>query len=110
MAEAYIIDAIRTPVGKRGGGLAQAHPADLGAASLTALVERTEGGVERLRAAGEELKVTRRYYKLAADASLQGVLFLPKSKSPTRTDALIVTNEVSGTTTIYKINKSLRTQ
>ena len=31
MAEAYIIDAVRTPVGKRGGGLAGAHSADLGA-------------------------------------------------------------------------------
>jgi acetyl-CoA C-acetyltransferase len=41
MAEAYIIDAVRTPVGKRGGGLSQVHPADLGAHPLTALVERT---------------------------------------------------------------------
>ena len=31
MAEAYIIDAVRTPVGKRGGGLAGVHSADLGA-------------------------------------------------------------------------------
>jgi len=41
MTEAYIVDAVRTPVGKRGGGLAQVHPADLGAHSLRALVERT---------------------------------------------------------------------
>jgi acetyl-CoA C-acetyltransferase len=41
MAEAYIVDAVRTPVGKRGGGLAAVHPADLGAAALTALMERT---------------------------------------------------------------------
>ena len=41
MAEAYIIDAVRTPVGKRGGGLSQEHPADLGAHVLNALVERT---------------------------------------------------------------------
>jgi acetyl-CoA C-acetyltransferase len=41
MAEAYIVDAVRTPVGKRGGGLAQAHPADLGAHVLRALVSRT---------------------------------------------------------------------
>ncbi len=41
MPEAYIVDAVRTPVGKRGGGLAGVHPADLGAAVLTALVERT---------------------------------------------------------------------
>ncbi|MHC4933576.1 MAG: acetyl-CoA C-acetyltransferase [Planctomycetota bacterium] len=40
MAEAYIIDAVRTPVGKRGGGLSQEHPADLGAHVLKALVDR----------------------------------------------------------------------
>jgi acetyl-CoA C-acetyltransferase len=41
VAEAYIVDAVRSPVGRRGGGLAHVHPADLGAHSLTALVERT---------------------------------------------------------------------
>ncbi len=41
MAEAYIVDAVRTPVGKRGGALAHLHPADLGAAAITALVTRT---------------------------------------------------------------------
>ncbi|WP_033288982.1 acetyl-CoA C-acetyltransferase [Amycolatopsis jejuensis] len=41
MAGAYIIDAVRTAVGRRGGRLAGEHPADLGAAVLTALVERT---------------------------------------------------------------------
>jgi acetyl-CoA C-acetyltransferase len=41
MNEAYIVDAVRTPVGRRGGGLASVHPADLGAHSLAALVERT---------------------------------------------------------------------
>ena len=41
MAEAYIIDSVRSPVGRRGGGLAGMHPADLGAHSITALVERT---------------------------------------------------------------------
>jgi len=41
MAEAYIVDAVRTPVGKKGGGLAAAHPADLGAHVLRGLVERT---------------------------------------------------------------------
>ena len=39
MAEAYIIDAVRTPVGKRGGSLSQMHPADLGATRLLALGE-----------------------------------------------------------------------
>ncbi len=41
MNEAYIVDAVRTPVGKRGGGLSGVHPADLGAAAITALMERT---------------------------------------------------------------------
>ncbi len=41
MAEAYIIDAVRTPVGKRGGGLAAEHSADLGAHVIKGLVDRT---------------------------------------------------------------------
>src|SRR5438105_9137898 len=41
MSNAYIVDAVRTPVGKRGGGLSQVHPADLGAHVLKALVQRT---------------------------------------------------------------------
>ncbi|MFG3493574.1 acetyl-CoA C-acetyltransferase [Streptomyces sp. NPDC047928] len=41
MAEAYIVEAVRTPVGRRGGGLGAVHPADLGAHVLRALVERT---------------------------------------------------------------------
>ncbi|NLD84981.1 MAG: acetyl-CoA C-acetyltransferase, partial [Actinomycetales bacterium] len=39
--EAYVIDAVRTPVGKRGGSLADQHPADLGAHVIKAVVERT---------------------------------------------------------------------
>jgi acetyl-CoA C-acetyltransferase len=41
MAEAYIVDAVRTPVGRKNGGLSKVHPADLGAHSITALIERT---------------------------------------------------------------------
>src|SRR5262245_13117119 len=41
MAEAYIVDAVRTPVGRRGGGLSQVHPADLGAHPIKALMDRT---------------------------------------------------------------------
>ncbi|GAA1267343.1 acetyl-CoA C-acetyltransferase [Pseudonocardia aurantiaca] len=41
MAEAYLVEAVRSPVGRRGGGLAGVHAADLGAAVLTALVERS---------------------------------------------------------------------
>ncbi|MFC6634331.1 acetyl-CoA C-acetyltransferase [Microbulbifer taiwanensis] len=40
MAEAYIVDAIRTPTGRRKGGLAHIHGADLGAHVLKNIVER----------------------------------------------------------------------
>ena len=40
MAEAYIIDAVRSPTGKRKGSLQDMHPADLGAHVIRALVER----------------------------------------------------------------------
>ena len=42
MTTAYIVDALRTPVGKRRGGLSQVHPADLGAHVLRSLVERND--------------------------------------------------------------------
>jgi acetyl-CoA C-acetyltransferase len=41
MPEAFIVDAVRSPVGCRGGGLAAAHPADLGAHVIKALLART---------------------------------------------------------------------
>jgi acetyl-CoA acyltransferase len=41
MRDAVIVDAVRTPVGKRNGGLAGTHPADLSAHVLRALVQRT---------------------------------------------------------------------
>src|SRR5579871_5525026 len=41
MSEAYIVDTVRTPVGKRNGGLSKVHPADLGAHTLTELLDRT---------------------------------------------------------------------
>ena len=42
MPEAYIVDAVRSPVGRRNGGLAAIHPADLGAHSITALMDRVD--------------------------------------------------------------------
>ena len=42
MTEAYVVDAVRTPVGKRGGGLASVHPADMGAHVLQAIVDRND--------------------------------------------------------------------
>jgi acetyl-CoA acyltransferase len=41
MRDAVIVDAVRTPTGKRGGGLSGVHSADLSAHVLRALVERT---------------------------------------------------------------------
>ena len=41
MPEAVIVEAVRTPIGKRNGSLAEVHPVDLSAHVLTALVERT---------------------------------------------------------------------
>ena len=40
-SDAFVVDAIRTPVGKRGGSLASAHPADMGAHVIDAVVRRT---------------------------------------------------------------------
>ncbi|MGI5128566.1 thiolase family protein [Pseudonocardia sp. CA-107938] len=41
MPEAVVVEAVRTPIGKRRGSLAEVHPVDLSAAVLTALAERT---------------------------------------------------------------------
>lgn len=41
MTEAYIVGAVRTPVGRRNGGLSQLHPVDVAAFVLKELVERT---------------------------------------------------------------------
>ena len=40
MAEAYVIDAVRTPVGKRNGSLAALHPIDLGVHAFRGIFER----------------------------------------------------------------------
>ncbi len=42
MSEAYIVDAIRTPTGKKGGGLSQVHPADLGAHVIAEVLGRND--------------------------------------------------------------------
>src|ERR1700678_1548391 len=41
MAEAYIAGAVRTPIGRRNGGLSGVNPVDLGAHALSALIART---------------------------------------------------------------------
>ncbi len=40
MSEAYIVEAVRSPVGRRNGSLASVHSADLGAHSLKALLDK----------------------------------------------------------------------
>lgn len=42
MPQAYIVDALRSPTGRRKGGLAHVHAMDLGAHVLKALVERNQ--------------------------------------------------------------------
>ncbi|HEU5151332.1 MAG TPA: steroid 3-ketoacyl-CoA thiolase [Iamia sp.] len=41
MADVVIVEAVRTPVGRRNGALSSVHPADLLGTALTALVERS---------------------------------------------------------------------
>ena len=41
MSDVVIIDAVRTPIGRRNGGLSTVHPADLLATVLSELVDRT---------------------------------------------------------------------
>jgi acetyl-CoA acyltransferase len=41
MRDAVIVEAVRTPIGKRGGGLSAVHPVDLSATVLAALIDRT---------------------------------------------------------------------
>ncbi|MFI5953115.1 acetyl-CoA C-acetyltransferase [Cryptosporangium sp. NPDC051539] len=41
MPEAYLVEAVRTPVGKRGGALSAMHSADLGGHALAALMRRS---------------------------------------------------------------------
>ena len=42
MTEAYIIDAVRTPIGRYGGALASVRPDDLAARAIAAAVERND--------------------------------------------------------------------
>ena len=41
MRDAVIVEAVRTPIGRRKGSLAEVHPVDLSAGVLTALLDRT---------------------------------------------------------------------
>ena len=48
MREAWIIDAVRTPIGRHGGALAPVRPDDLAAVTIQSLLERTPFPAERL--------------------------------------------------------------
>ena len=56
MAEAYIIDAVRTPMGRKKGSLAAMHPADLAAHPLKVLMERPKAAA-RLKTESQRLAV-----------------------------------------------------
>ena len=42
MTQAYVVDAVRTPVGKRNGALAAVHPIDLGVHAFRAIFDRND--------------------------------------------------------------------
>ncbi len=42
MNEAYIVSAVRTPIGRFGGALAELSPADLGAHAIKAALDKAE--------------------------------------------------------------------
>lgn len=48
MRDAVIVEAVRSPIGKRNGGLSGVHPADLSAHVLDALVERAGVGAHHV--------------------------------------------------------------
>src|SRR5450631_2687938 len=48
MPEAYIVEAVRTPVTRRGGSLATVHPADLGAHVIKAVLDRAHADPEQV--------------------------------------------------------------
>jgi acetyl-CoA acetyltransferase len=41
LREAWIVEAVRTPIGRYGGALAQVRPDDLAAAAIRAVVDRS---------------------------------------------------------------------
>ena len=53
MSEAFIIDAVRTPTGRRNGRLSEVHPADLGAHAIGNLIERSGVDPEQAAAGGD---------------------------------------------------------
>ena len=52
MGDAYVIDAVRTAVGKRNGSLAGVHPIDLGVHAFRGIFERNGLVIGLLRRSG----------------------------------------------------------
>src|SRR4051794_37719778 len=42
MPDAFIVDAVRSPVGRRNGGFVDVHPADLGGHAIKSLMDRVD--------------------------------------------------------------------
>ena len=62
MAEAYLVGAVRAPVGKRGGGLQWMHPADTPGHGIQKLVSRhvsdpAEASLQAMREDGGQANV-----------------------------------------------------
>ncbi|HEY2832623.1 MAG TPA: acetyl-CoA C-acyltransferase [Sporichthyaceae bacterium] len=72
MRDAVIVDAVRTPVGKRNGALADVHPVDLSALVLNELVRRT--GVDPAEVEDVIWGVGGQYGEQGLDTARQAVL------------------------------------
>ena len=79
MREAWIVDAVRTPIGRHGGALAPVRPDDLAAVTIRALLDRNPFPAERLddvifgctNQAGEDNRNVARMALLRADLPVE---------------------------------------
>ncbi len=79
MREAWIVDAVRTPIGRHGGALARVRPDDLAAVTIRALLDRNPFPAERLddvvfgctNQAGEDNRNVARMGLLRADLPVE---------------------------------------
>ena len=83
ISQAYVIDAVRTAVGKRGGALAGIHPVDLGALGWRGLLDQLSAG-EAFGRAAEPWEVAATIAFLASDYSsyLTGEVISVSSQHP----------------------------
>ena len=59
MSRAVVLSAVRTPVGRYGGGLAEVRPDDLAALAVAAAVERAGVPAEESRMSGSAARTRR---------------------------------------------------